>query len=145
MKTNKFRGSTAICLWLCGLFLVLAQPVFAQTNSTDVFSDSMALMIDDNTPGMVRVGDIQILYGRFHVPCGYPAQLCSVSVRFVAPFLEKPVVTLTSLSNSGTNKNSFATLVQDHLTTSSFVARVQLQANIQSLRNIPWMAIGRWR
>ncbi len=130
---------------LCCIVLLLSSYASAQQNSQFNFNDALGSMIDDNTPGMLRVGDIQILYGHARIPCDYPAELCSATVNFVAPFLEKPVVTLTSLSNYSTHKCSYATLVQDRLTTNSFVVRIKLQANLQNLKSIPWMAIGRWR
>ncbi len=129
----------------CLLLILFSHPVAAQQASQYDFNDAMNTLIDDNTPGMLRIGDVQILYGHVRIPCDYPAQLCSATVKFVAPFLEKPVVSLTSLSNYSTHKCSYATLVQDQLTTSSFVVRVKLQANIHSLKSIPWMAIGRWQ
>lgn len=131
----------------CCVFIgfVVSGQALAQSNAPTTFDDALRTLIDDNTPGVLRIGDVQILYGHIQFPCDYPAQLCTVTVKFQAPFIEIPVVNLTSLSNFSTHKSAYATLVPDHLTTTSFKARVQLQANIPSLKRIPWMAIGRWR
>jgi len=95
--------------------------------------------------GIVRIGDTQILYGLAPVPCESPSEVCQIDVKFQAPFVENPVVTLTTLANAQTQKVGVACLLNEKLSVTGFVARVLLQSNVKELKKVPWMAIGRWR
>jgi hypothetical protein len=141
-----------IASWLCVLSLLtaLAAPNLfaakkAEPGQTPAGASESGPMEGVSAPGMVRIGDTQILYGISPVPCDSPSEVCQVEVKFQAPFAEQPVVTLTSLANAQTQKLGVACLLHEKLSVNGFTARVILQANVKELKRIPWMAIGRWR
>ena len=127
-----------VCFALCPLSTAHAQ-------QEAVNAPPLGGVIDDKTPGMVRLGDVQIAWGVATVPCPAPAQFCQVKVQFPLPFSEKPVVTLANLASHSTEKAATVSLYQELVTPRSFTARVSLEANVRALKQVPWTAIGRWR
>ncbi len=158
-KTYSIATGAACCLLLFALLPLCPGQARAQQKGEQIVlpaiapeklpaaptADVLATLVDDRLPGMVRLGNIQILYGVMAVPCDAPVEICQVTVKFPAPFVEPPVVSFTNVANYQTQKVANAWLYKDRLSPTQFTARVAMQANVKDLRAIPWMAIGRWR
>jgi|GEM_PF-7036386 len=99
----------------------------------------------DEGPGLLRIGNTQILYGTAPVSCDSPTEVCQFEVKFQTPFVEQPVVSLTTLASTQTQKVGVSCLLNEKLTQNGFSARLLLQSNVKELKKVPWMAIGRWR
>lgn len=141
----------ALCLCVMLLLTALAAPsLFANKKQFEPAQPPAPLAEPSplegvSAPGVVRIGDTQILYGMAPIPCDSPSEVCLLEVKFQAPFVELPVVTLTSLASSQTQKLGVICLLNEKLTTTGFSARVILQSNVKELKRAPWTAIGRWR
>ncbi len=128
---------------LCALLLCQVAVAWAQESGGAI--PHLGDVIDDTHPGLLRIGDIQIAWGVGTAPCPPPASFCRIEVHFPLPFAEKPVVVLTDVANHSTEKIASASLYQELVSATSFTARVSLEANVKALKQIPWMAVGRWR
>lgn len=133
----------SITVMLCALLLCQAPPALAQEPGESV--PPLGGVIDHAAPGLLRVGDVQFAWGVTTAPCPPPANFCQVRVDFPLPFAEKPVVFLTDVTSPSTEKSASASLYQELVKPTSFTARVNLEANVKALKQIPWMAVGRWR